>query len=131
MLKKDLWFQSLICVFWTFVDCFHLEVQNKKREREASGGGRKSQAGELCREPLPMVSPPEPLSPLFAPSSQLPQDPQSWTLLQRPLQHPPGPQRALPAGEALCGPGAGEVPAASRLPGDQGEGGALGFQPRS
>lgn len=117
-------FTHHLCVFWAFVDCFHLEVQNKKRE-EAGGGAGKSQADKLCRETLPVVSPPEPLSPLFAPSPQLPPDPQSWTLLQRPLHWPPGPQMALLAGEALRGPGAGEVPAASRLPGDQGEGGAL------
>ena len=123
-------FTHHLCVFWAFVDCFHLEVQNKEREREAGGGEGKSQADELCRETLPVVSPPEPLSPLFTPSSQLPPNLQSWTLLQRPLQWTPGPQMALLAGEALRGPGAGEVPAASRLPCDQGQGGTLAVQGR-
>lgn len=114
-----------LCVFWAFLDCFHLEVQNEKGEREAGGGEGKSQADELGRKTLPVVSPPEPLPSLFTPSPQLPQGAESRPLLQRSLQQPPRAQRALPQGAALGGPGAGEMPAASRFHRDQGEGGAL------
>lgn len=116
---------SGLCVSCTFSDCFHLEVQDEEGEREAGGGDAESQPDELGRKPLPVVPAAEPLPPLVTPAAGRARGAESRPLLQRALRPRPGAQRAPAQGAALGGPGAGEMPAASGLRRDQGEGGAL------